>query len=272
MPSHHEAWLRHQQSRWLRPDAARWVRPDAARFLPPGADVAKAFPALAWKYNSNQPRVPAGNPDGGQWTDDGEGGGSLGLFEITPRDNTIDGVQLAGDWRPGIGHNQGPPLDEPPEIPKQRPTTSAERTKYLRAAARWLARNGEPAAVVYIGIMNNVEWLKDYGDLVKAASDEPKSLEELQQGVGKYRPGYDDHHIVEQTWAERFGFARREIDDPSNLVSVPRLTHYRITGWYGTRNVDFNYLSPREYLRDKSWVERRQVGLDALVMFGVLKP
>lgn len=80
------------------------------------------------------------------------------------------------------------------------------------------------------------------------------------------------HHIVEQTWAERFGFARSEIDDPSNLVSIPRLTHYRITGWYGTRNIDFNYLSPREYLRNKSWEERRQIGLGALVMFGVLKP
>src|SRR5690242_18822762 len=60
MPSHHDAWLRHQQSRWLPPDAARWLRPDAARFLPPGVDVAKAFPALARKYNPDQPRVLAG--------------------------------------------------------------------------------------------------------------------------------------------------------------------------------------------------------------------
>ncbi|GEC14322.1 hypothetical protein [Nitrobacter winogradskyi] len=65
MPSHHDAWLRRQQSRWLQPDGGRWIRPDAARFLPPGADVEKAFPALAPKYNPNQPRVPAGNSDGG---------------------------------------------------------------------------------------------------------------------------------------------------------------------------------------------------------------
>ena len=272
MPSHHDAWLRHQQSRWLRPDAARWVRPDAARFLPPGVDVAKAFPALARKYSPDQPRVPAGSPDGGQWTDGGVGGGSLGLFQITPRDNTVDGVQLAGEPPPGMGHKQGPPLDEPPEIPKQRPTTSVERTKYLRAAAGWLARNSGPAAVAYVGMMNNVEWLKDYHALIQAARDEPKTLEELQQGVGQSRPDYDDHHIVEQTWAERFGFVRSEIDDPSNIVSIPRLTHYRITGWYGTPNVGFNGLSPREYLRDKSWEDRRRVGLDALVMFEVLKP
>jgi len=107
MPSHHEAWLRHQQSRWLRPDAARWVRPDAARFLPPGADVAKAFPTLARKYNPNQPRVPAGNSDGGPWTDGRAG--SLGLFQITPRNNAVDGVQLAGDWRPDDGPPPIPP-------------------------------------------------------------------------------------------------------------------------------------------------------------------
>ena len=31
--------------------------------------------AVETKYDPNQPRVPAGNPDGGQWTDAGGGGG-----------------------------------------------------------------------------------------------------------------------------------------------------------------------------------------------------
>lgn len=70
MDHHREnAWLRHQQTRWLRPDAYRWLRPDAARFAAPGNTVADAFPTLSRKYNPNQPRVPAGNTDGGQWTD-----------------------------------------------------------------------------------------------------------------------------------------------------------------------------------------------------------
>jgi hypothetical protein len=75
MPSYHDAWLRHQQSRWLRPDGDRWIRPDAARFLAPGADITKAFPVLARKYSPEQPRVPSGNPDGGQWTDGAATGG-----------------------------------------------------------------------------------------------------------------------------------------------------------------------------------------------------
>ncbi|WP_244553440.1 hypothetical protein [Nitrobacter vulgaris] len=86
------------------------------------------------------------------------------------------------------------------------------------------------------------------------------------------RPGYDDHHIVEQTWAERFGYSRSEIDDPSNPVSIPRLTHYQITGWYMTSTEEFGGLSPRQYLADKGWDSRRRVGLQALVRFKVLKP
>lgn len=38
---------------------------------------------LALKYDPNQPRVPAGNPDGGQWTYDG--GGSARVAQYVPR-------------------------------------------------------------------------------------------------------------------------------------------------------------------------------------------
>jgi hypothetical protein len=63
-----------------------------------------------------------------------------------------------------------------------------------------------------------------------------------------------------------------QIDDPENVVKIPEIAHYQITGWYMTGNANLGGLSPREYLSDKSWEERRQVGLDALVRFKVLKP
>lgn len=56
--------LRSRQARWLRPDAHRWLRPDAERWLKPLRPEEQ-------KYNPAQPRVPAGNPDGGQWTSEG---------------------------------------------------------------------------------------------------------------------------------------------------------------------------------------------------------
>ncbi|MBN9598497.1 MAG: hypothetical protein J0G28_02330 [Afipia sp.] len=286
------AYLCHQHARWLRPDATRWLKPDAARYLKPDSDVFAVFLSLDQKYNPDQPRVPAGSGrESGRWTDGSGGAGGnaasplgaidlsdlpdfadlFALFQIAPNvtDNS-DYTQLAGD----VPTSDGPelPSGEPPEIPTERPQTSRERTNYLRAAASWLGRNAGLAADVYTGFMNNVAWLNDYHDLIQAGRDEPRTLEELRAGVGLKRPGYDGHHIVEQTWAERFGFSRSEIDDPSNIVSIPRLKHYQITGWYGAPNEDLGGLSPREYLRDKSWEERRRIGLQALIKFEALKP
>ena len=179
--------------------------------------------------------MPAGSSDGGQWTDGtADGTADLGLFRITPSDSTLDSVQLAGELP--VGDTPEIPTEEPPEIPQEKPGTSAARTGFMRAAINWLARNAGIAGDLFTGAMNNVEWLNDRQDLIQAARDEPKTLEELQAGVGQARPGYDDHHIVEKTWAEYFGFAKSRIDDPSNLVSIPRLMHYQITGWYMTPN------------------------------------
>jgi hypothetical protein len=173
MPSHHDAWLRHQQSRWLRQDAARWVRPDAARFLPPGADIAKAFPALARKYDPDQPRV------------------------------------LAGKRRWG---RQSRPLSD-----------QAARQHDRRRATRW--RSGQ-------GMMMIATSLSRHGRNILV---------------------FRDHRLmIRQT-------------------SLFKLTHYQITGWYRTPNEYFGHQSPREDLSDKTWAERRELGLYALRKFKALK-
>jgi hypothetical protein len=78
-------FMRPDASRYMRPDATRWIRPDVARFLIPGTDPAEAFPALDRKYSPNQPRVPAGHPGGGQWTDGGSSGGLAARPGRNPR-------------------------------------------------------------------------------------------------------------------------------------------------------------------------------------------
>ena len=63
--------------RFMRPDAARYLRPDWQRFWPMAqpADPLRAF--YQHKYRPDQARVPAGVPEGGQWTDeDGTGSSS----------------------------------------------------------------------------------------------------------------------------------------------------------------------------------------------------
>jgi hypothetical protein len=103
----HPAAIEHQRKRWTRPDAHRFAPPGSPEARPPWERVETASADavlsaeqdafehellhLRWlvksmrlelalrrfqeKYSPDQPRVPAGNPDGGQWTDgSGEGG------------------------------------------------------------------------------------------------------------------------------------------------------------------------------------------------------
>jgi hypothetical protein len=265
----HARWLRPDAARYVRPDAGRYGGPNAdIAPLPTVAparrqaeksvaaagaldrslraferdhvvlrrmvaelrlDLQRQRLARKYGYNPSQPRVPAGNPDGGQWTDGADGaGGSTNSRRI----------RLAGDI----------PTGEPPNIPSKRPTASPDRTAAIKAAAHWLARFGGPLGkLVALG-----HWLYEHDALIKASLDEPKSLDELRRAVSTPERGYDIHHIVEQASAERDGYPRSMIDGPDNRVRIPTLKHRDITSWYQTRNKAFGGLSPRDYLHGKS--------------------
>lgn len=96
-------------------------------------------------------------------------------------------------------------------------------------------------------------------------------LAELQQNAGKRRPGYEDHHNVEQAAGRREGFSRSQIDGADNVVSVPKYKHHEITAWYTKPNKNFGLQTPRNYLRGKEWSEHVEVGHEALREIGVLK-
>ena len=107
MSSDDFAWLDKMRSRWLRPNGHLYVRPDGARYLRPDGhrylrpDHARFDPldALVRKYSPDQPRVPAGNPDGGQWTD-----GNVGN-DISP-DAPADTDEFESAQKPrGRGHH-----------------------------------------------------------------------------------------------------------------------------------------------------------------------
>lgn len=134
------------------------------------------FSRLRAKFNPNQPRVPRGYANGGQWTDgDGYGRATSGGYRrvepslggddqgfadaaISPRP-----FEKPGDGRPrpawvsdgpakrpaipiygsapppGPGHNGGPPLDPPPRIPPIQPPGKGAPVAVARAAARGVA-------------------------------------------------------------------------------------------------------------------------------------
>ena len=222
-------------------------------------------------FNPDEPRVPAGNADGGQWTR--EGGNGAVISDSTPDNTWKPGGQYAANNPPGIGHNQGPPLEEPPRIPPRPPAIPKGLNAFVKAAAYWLAAAGKGVAARYLKILRAVYWVTTLAlPYIRAYLSPPKTLEELQQDVLNPQPGYNIHHIVEQTPARDNRFPEDMINGPDNLVRIPTLRHWQITTWFQTGNPDFGDLSPRNYLRDKSWEERRRVGIDAMIRFGVLKP
>jgi hypothetical protein len=76
MPVIHPACLAHERQRFMRADPHRFLRPDWRRFVTPCSALAVSYEDIQRKYRPDQPRVPAGSRDGGQWTDEGEQGTS----------------------------------------------------------------------------------------------------------------------------------------------------------------------------------------------------
>ena len=72
MPPINAAYLEHQLKRWMRPDAHHFVRADWRKFARPGSEDGHPFALYERKYRPDQPRVPAGSREGGQWTDEDE--------------------------------------------------------------------------------------------------------------------------------------------------------------------------------------------------------
>jgi len=209
-----------------------------------------------------------------------------GLLKADPDDpehpgwpaGTPDG--RGGKFRPKDDNGGG--LGEPPKIPDKGPATEKAKNLIRKAAARWLMRVAtlaisEPhlrAAITAFEVaVTAYDWLHPYVD---AYRDPPKTLEELEQAAqdaaSKTPPGYDRHHIVEQGAARADGFSESQINGKDNVVLIPKLKHWEINAWYQTPNEDYGWLTPRQYLRGKSWVERMRVGQSALRKYGVLKP
>jgi hypothetical protein len=111
----------------------------------------------------------------------------------------------------------------------------------------------------------------------RAYFDPPKSLAELQTPPTQNSLGYERHHIVEQnddnvakTPVVKFG--RAKIDDPSNLVYIPRLKHELVTADF---NSEVPVGSPGETLRDLvddlDFDEQRSFGFYMLRRYGILQ-
>ncbi|WP_341988977.1 hypothetical protein [Azorhizobium sp. AG788] len=231
-------------------------------------------------FDPNQPRSPAGSPNGGQWTREG-GGPSSGLPGSLPQEGSEAPAGESAPQRPRL-HIEiwpsagGPPLEAPPAIPETPPPGLRSQLRIARDVVRWLVRGvsmGHPVARLLgpLGLEAGF-WLYDtYEPLISEYLAPPKTLAELQQDVQTPRPGTDVHHIVEEAAAKAAGFPASRINGPENLVRISRFRHELINREYARANRTFPP-TLRRYLEDKSWDERREIGIQIMIETGTLKP
>jgi hypothetical protein len=147
---------------------------------------------------------------------------------------------------------------------------------FTRAAARWIGRAGRLGIAVggIFELLDQVEEINLLTDMIRTANDPPRTIDELQNGIGSdTQAGYHKHHIAEEAAARDAGFPENMIQGRDNLVRVPILKHIEVTRYYARKELqpDGRRLSPREMLKDKDFETRRQFGLDVLRRFGVLR-
>ncbi|MEP9380258.1 hypothetical protein ABLE91_26395 [Aquabacter sp. CN5-332] len=272
--------------------------------------LAKFIRAQKANFNRNQPRVPIGHREGGRWTrgDYGEPsrnqqtGGPDRTPDLPPSgtDNTkpvlpgpnSQAPSEARRLRPNFDVPFGPVLrprqaeiptangplsvDDPPSIPPQRPISLGERLRTARSVGQWLLRaatlaNTDLRITAVRLALHAAQWMvEEYWPYVEAYWEGPRTLLELQEAVKVRRRGTDIHHIVEQTQARKEGFPESAINSSDNLVQISTFTHWQITAWYQTPIQELDWLTPREYLRDKDWDTKYRMGIRALENYGVL--
>jgi hypothetical protein len=226
------------------------------------------------KYNPDEPRVPAGNPDGGQWTDGGDGGASAGaLGDVAPG-------ALASPLIDPVASTPDVPIhDAAFRLPRQGPdaeedvAAAVQDTGYnlapeMQAVARDLYRlfmeNGGDTGALQSYLKERGLVVSELPDVLRSLFDPPRPLAALQtqnpprgfltEGallscLGPTIPGYEWHHIIEQSGQTRPDLTSDEgiqtwIQNTDNMVQVPVIKHFCVSG------IMSSSVSPGVRLRD----------------------
>jgi hypothetical protein len=155
--------------------------------------LSAAAPFIKANFNPGEPRVPAGQPGGGEWTTGSSNtAGAIGISDREAHSSA------------GAGDSQGPPIQYTIKIPQDAPATARERNSVLRQAATWLRMAAAvgaalaPEATAFRLLLETTAWIAEYLPWIWSYLDGPEALDELRNAVNDPEPGYEIHHIVEK--------------------------------------------------------------------------
>ncbi|MGA3309832.1 MAG: AHH domain-containing protein [Xanthobacteraceae bacterium] len=211
---------------------------------------------------------------------------------------------LKASWDPakhprtGTKPNPGrfAPVPKPTSVPSVKPRAGWP-LPYVNEAARAAVRSAlglveRNAGEVLVQGLRLVPWIEGFlagftpvelnqGEdrliaQLKSAFEPPKTLEELQQEPTEDNLGYEQHHIVNQNpdnlakdSFEKFG--SELINDPSNIVWLPRLQHECVNAEYSENSDGSGTPLVREIVNNMDFDNQYEEGLKILRKCGVLK-
>jgi hypothetical protein len=169
---------------------------------------------LALRYNPNwhlQPRVPAGNSDGGQWV----------AYLTSASSSLLPVLQRIG----------------PAAIAKVRNAARQLAPALRRLPSWWGDDSTFPAEENFDAETRRISqdsWQRHGYPTIRFRSEE-----ELRRYLGPAGEGREWHHIVEKRLAGRDGFPVEMIHSTDNIINLPIEVHRRVSAKMSMRSVEF---------------------------------
>lgn len=177
------------------------------------AQAALRVQRLLAKYNPNwhlQPRVPAGNPEGGQWVAHLMGA-AASILPVLQR----------------IG---------PSAIAKLKEAARRIAPELRRLPKRWFD-DGQPSEESYDKETRRIS--RDSWQRRGLPNVRFRNEDELRRSLGPAGKGREWHHIVEKRLVGRPGFPPEQIHTTDNIISLPVEVHRRISETMSSKTDEF---------------------------------
>lgn len=228
------------------------------------------------RFDPNQPRIPAGQPNAGQWLDE-NGGASVSdeaLIAEAPRSDSPQAPPAA----PNDGASRFQVSLRPADIPKPddpllseagRDPSAAMLARYARTFPTYLSMYNPPAFVApRIGFPRSTDaYFIGEADATRPEGPyaEAYRFETFKALFVPALPKYEFHHIVEEHQYLYFTDRPndpRAVNNSSNIVILPKDVHTCISAEYSTNIAPGVTL--RESLRGQAYSYQYSVGLQKI--------
>jgi len=245
-------------------------------------------------FNPDEPRIPAGEPGGGEWTTGGPASGTEGSDTAGINGETPERL-AAFQTPPTAGAGNGGSADDAARLQAHLIQAGYQLPPgmwlLVRQLYQWfMAHGGDISALT--------QYLEDYGlrlnelpAIIQSLFDGPKPLAQLQTNKppagfddanelkaypGAPPPGYEWHDIIEQNGQTQPDLTgpdgiRDWIQNTNNVVMIPVIKHYCINSYMSRFAPPKSGITFRSTVKTYDAAGQYRIGLNLLRLCGVIE-